>query len=62
MLFEAHYWNIHLNQHMDQVDLVRVDMEVVLDPVLLDMEFAVLKNLAQVDIHFVQDKVDKGLD
>jgi hypothetical protein len=46
---------------MDQVDLARVDMEVVLDLVPLDMEFAVLKNLAQVDIHFVQDKVDKGL-
>ena len=41
---------------MDQVDLAMEDMEFVLDPVPLGMEFAVL------DIHFVQDKVDKGLD
>ena len=62
MLFEARYWNIHLNQHLEQVGLAMEDMEFVLDPVPLGMEFAVLKNLAQVDIHFVQDKVDKGLD
>ena len=47
---------------MEQVDLATEDMEFVLDPVPLGMAFAVLKNLAQVDIHFVQDKVDKGLD
>ena len=47
---------------MDQVDLAMEDMEVVLDPVPLGMEFAVLKKLAQADIHFVQEKVDKGLD
>ena len=47
---------------MEQVDLATEDMEFVLDPVPLGMGFAVLKNLAQADIHFVQDKVDKGLD
>ena len=47
---------------MDQFDLAMEDMESVLDPVPLGMEFAVLKNLVQVDIHYVQDKVDKGLD
>ena len=47
---------------MDQVDLAMEGIEFVLDPVPLGMGFAVLKNLAQADIHFVQDKVDKGLD
>ena len=46
---------------MEQVDLATEDMEFVLNPVPLGMEFAELENLAQVDIHFVQDKVDKGL-
>jgi hypothetical protein len=40
---------------MEQVDLAMEDMEFVLDPVPLGMEFAVLKNSAQVDIHFVQE-------